>query len=153
MKVIYAHESLPDWSTKSVFLAGPTPRSKDVESWRPEALRILSELAYDGYVFVPEDRTGGFNGDYDGQIEWEHEGLHSAEVILFWVPRCLNTMPAFTTNIEFGYWMGKDPGKIIFGTPNDAPKMGYQLYYCDKLSIPVANTLELTISLAVDRLQ
>ena len=30
----------------SLFLAGPTPRDDDVVSWRPEAVRILSELGF-----------------------------------------------------------------------------------------------------------
>ena len=39
---------------KSIFLAGPTPRSKEVKSWRPEAIRLLKEKGFDGVVFVPE---------------------------------------------------------------------------------------------------
>ena len=29
---------------KSIFLAGPTPRSLDVQTWRDEAIKILKEL-------------------------------------------------------------------------------------------------------------
>jgi hypothetical protein len=36
---------------------------------------------------------------------WEREGLIKASVIFFWIPRGLPDMPAFTTNVEFGYWL------------------------------------------------
>ena len=36
---------------------------------------------------------------------WERIALTDATVILFWVPRKLPDMAAFTTNVEFGYWL------------------------------------------------
>ena len=39
---------------KSIFLAGPTPREKDIISWRNEAIKILENLGFDGIVYVPE---------------------------------------------------------------------------------------------------
>ena len=36
---------------------------------------------------------------------WDREGLIKASVIFFWIPRGLPDMPAFTTNVEFGYWL------------------------------------------------
>lgn len=52
VQVTWAKQKFPSNSTKSIFLAGPTPRSKEVQSWRPEALRILKNLGYDGQVYV-----------------------------------------------------------------------------------------------------
>lgn len=57
MNIVYSQEELPKTITKSLFLLGPTPRSSDVRSWRQDALKLLSELNYDGTVFVPEDRS------------------------------------------------------------------------------------------------
>lgn len=58
MEVIYALEDMPDTFTKSIFLAGPTPRNKDeVESWRPDALKILEDKGFDGVVFIPEPES------------------------------------------------------------------------------------------------
>jgi len=147
MQVIYAKEEVPESFAKAVFLAGPTPRSKDVESWRLEAIRLLEEAGYDGVVFSPEDRSSEWKGDYTDQVEWEEKCLHLADCILFWIPRELNTMPAFTTNTEWGVWM--DSGKVVFGVPNNAAKVNYQKYYAEKLKVPAANTLQDTVANAI----
>jgi len=145
MHVVYAREPLPDRWSKSVFLAGPTPRTKDVLSWRPEALRLLEALGYDGVVFIPEDR--GINGcaitpeNYEPQIRWEHEAIRHADIVVFWVPREVSIeiaefmeavakagpdattidvkdllkSPAFTTNVEWGEQF--DSGRVVLGYP------------------------------------
>lgn len=148
MRVVYAFEEAPTSYTRSIFLAGPTPRDAETPSWRPEALRILEALGYDGVVFVPEARDGKWRKDYDGQLEWEEKHLHMADCILFWVPRELARMPAFTTNDEWGTW--KYSGKCVFGAPPEAPKVNYQRYYAKKLLVPNAETLEGTITLALE---
>lgn len=123
MKIVYSDQQPPESFTKSIFLAGPTPRSADVVSWRPHALAILEQLEFEGVVFVPEHSRGVPMGDYNAQVEWEKMCLTMADVILFWVPRELNRMPAFTTNVEFGTWI--DSRKVFFGAPNGAPKNTY----------------------------
>jgi hypothetical protein len=55
MNVVFADEPL-EFRPPSLFLAGPTPRSAEVASWRPGALHILSELGFGGSVLVPERR-------------------------------------------------------------------------------------------------
>jgi len=152
MTVVYATEEPPMQLTKSIFLAGPTPRSQDVQSWRPEALKLLEELGYDGVVFVPEDRPDEngvttYHGNYIAQIDWEECYLHMADVILFWVPRDLKTMPAFTTNDEWGFW--KKSGKVVFGAPESAEKCRYQLHYAQKFGAPSASSLHATVGNAV----
>lgn len=42
LALIYAGQPLPPPGTASVFLAGPTPRSADVRSWGPAALREIA---------------------------------------------------------------------------------------------------------------
>ena len=148
MKIVYANQSLPSQWSKSIFLAGPTPRDPETPSWRPDALRALEEQGYDGVVFVPETSDKQWHHDYIDQVGWEEECLNAADCILFWVPRDLKTMPAFTTNIEFGFWA--DSGKAVVGFPKDAPKTKYIKHYCDKLKIPNSNTLDNTVKNAVE---
>ena len=124
MKIVYAQEALPETITKSIFLVGPTPRSDNpVDSWRPKMLEILASSGYDGHVFVPEPREGKWNQDYDKQVEWEKLCLEVSDRIIAWVPRDLKTMPAFTTNVEFGRYV--NDGKLIYGRPDGTPKNQY----------------------------
>ncbi|MEU6859628.1 nucleoside 2-deoxyribosyltransferase domain-containing protein [Glycomyces sp. NPDC046736] len=139
--VVHANETPPESWDASVFLAGPLPRAAAVPSWNPDAIALLRERwRGDGrlVVFTPEPR-GGLEADYIGQIEWEHRGLHQADVILFWVPREPNTMPAYTTNIEWGTWY--DSGKVVFGAPPSAPRNEYLRYLAAKEHAPVADEL------------
>ena len=52
-------------------------------------------------------------------------------------------MPAFTTNVEFGYWLHS--GKVIYGRPNNAKKVKYLdwLYKMDYNKKPFSNIDEL----------
>jgi hypothetical protein len=138
---IFAREVIPSDGGKIIFLAGPTPRSDDVSSWRPAAVELLRSLGYDGYIIIPEER-GSICGDfdYDEQIVWETTGLTIADVIVFWIPRDLENMPGFTTNDEWGMW--KSSGKVVFGAPVDAPKTSYQLWWARRLNVPTSHDLK-----------
>lgn len=150
MQVVYVGQEFPAHITKSIMLVGPTPREARVPSWRPEALRILEKLGYDGIVFVPEGEHNTWVNDYEVQVETEERMLHTADCIVCWVPRELVSMPAFTTNDEYGTW--KYSGKVVFGAPEGAAKIRYQQYYANKLSIPSHTTLEATLASALERL-
>jgi len=150
MDVIYAHEPLPRANIKTLFLAGPTPRDLNIQSWRPEALSILKRLLFNGAVLVPEPRDGKWSGDYFGQLEWEEAALTRADCIVFWVPRKMAGMPGLTTNDEWGTW--KASGKVVFGAPTDAESVRYQRYYAEKLKVPNFYILETTLSKALDNL-
>lgn len=130
---------------RSIFLAGPTPRGENTKSWRTEACEKLEQLGFDGVVYVPEYSTWKPKTDYVDQAMWEREALSEATVILFWVPRKLPDMPAFTTNVEFGYWLHS--GKVIYGRPNDAEKIKYLdwLYKLDYNEEPYENLDELLV--------
>lgn len=57
-------------------------------------------------------------------------------------------MPAFTTNVEFGYWL--HTGKVLFGRPDNAEKIKYLdwLYELDYQLKPF-NDLETLLEFAV----
>lgn len=172
MKVVYACDPLPPpeiyddeddlvirWS--SIFLAGPTPRDDMTPSWRPDALRLLRGLGFEGHVFVPEKEGGGWHGVYDAQVKWEWAALGLASKTVFWIPRDLDTMPGFTTNVEFGFMMANYPDRVILGCPNDAPKTRYLKMMVDEQrafsqslktpmeKVPMVNSLPAALALAV----
>jgi hypothetical protein len=145
MRVLFAGDALP----KSIFLAGPTPRSAHVPSWRPRAIELLESMLFDGDVLAPERSDWVSMGSYDEQVYWEWEGLNLCTQVVFWVPREIADMPAFTTNIEFG--MAASSGKSVLGFPPEAPKMRYLAALAQRHGVPVAHTLEQALSLAVQR--
>lgn len=149
MHIVYTNEELPDSYSKSLFLAGPTPRTLDVKSWRPEALALLETAGYDGVVFVPEFRLGHEEEyKYPDIPEWELRMLDRADCILFWIPRKVENMPGFTTNVEFGRYAGS--GKVVIGAPASAEHMEYLWFMADKFRMPQSHYLDTTISKALE---
>ena len=147
MHTVYAKQTPPRGWPHAIFLAGPTPRDPETPSWRPEALRILADLGYGGVVFVPEPAGGDWAGSYTDQAEWEKMGLEMADKIAFWVPRDLRTMPAFTTNVEFGRYC--QSGKAILGVPDGAPKTRYLEWLAGDTEVPVYHDLRKTLERAI----
>lgn len=123
MKVIYAQEPTHVGPEKSIFLVGPTPRSPEVQSWRPEMIAELEKAGFDGVIYSPEPRENKWQGDYLHQVEWEIKHLDLCDLIIAWVARKLPEMPAFTTNVEFGRYVGS--GKLLYGRPFWAEKIRY----------------------------
>ena len=138
MQINYSDEDVKK-GIKSIFLAGPTPR---------DACKILKKLGFDGIVYVPEYSTWKPKENYVDQAMWERNALKEATVIVFWIPRHLPDMPAFTTNVEFGYWL--HTGKVLFGRPDNAEKIKYLdwLYELDYQLKPF-NDLETLLEFAV----
>ena len=151
MQVVYARQDHVYAARPALFLAGPTPRSPEVPSWRPVALRLLEELLFPGAVFVPEGAgTGGLSTSYEEQVRWEWACLERADTIVFWVPRELKTLPGFITNIEFGLYCRS--GKVLLGYPPAAPKMRYLQLLAGAWNIPVFHDLSDLLRSAVARL-
>jgi hypothetical protein len=151
MRIVYSHEELPE-AGPAIFLAGPTPRAAHVPSWRPSALRLLEQTGFSGTVFSPEFRSAKPQEDfeYPRQIAWERAALRRATVVLFWVPRDLQDMPAFTTNIEFGF-VSERRQPFVLGFPPNAPKMSYLEWVAREQAAPVHRTLAETVAAAVQR--
>lgn len=124
----------------SVFLAGPTPRNNKATSWRPLMIQILRSMGYTGDILIPEKKGNWLEYDYTNQTNWEVEYLNAASCILFWIPREINHMPGFTTNIEYGEFMHSE--KILLGFPPNTPKMRYLQVRAKMHNIPVVNTME-----------
>jgi hypothetical protein len=152
MTIIYTTEPIPNSINKSIFLAGPSLRSEQQHliSWREKALDILDALQYDGIVFVPESKTGCFDGlDYDTVTNWESKCLNIADNILFYINRNVNEgLLGLTTNDEFGYW--KDSGKCILVTPPDADSVRYQEKWATELGMPLYHDLYNGIKSIID---
>lgn len=150
MKTVFNLET-PPADTPAIFLAGPTPRSRAVASWRPQALEMLAQLGFNGAVIIPEDRDFDNRTDFDyaGQIDWERACLKAATIVVFWVPRHLVDMPAFTTNIEFGFVSERNQ-PFVLGYPADSPKMRYLAHVAQECKRPVFHTMEETLRYAVN---
>ncbi|MDP3697496.1 MAG: nucleoside 2-deoxyribosyltransferase domain-containing protein [Candidatus Taylorbacteria bacterium] len=172
MQIVYNLEKPPESFSKSIFLAGPTPRSTEVRSWRPQALELLEIKKYDGVVYVPEERPSAKNTviPENGYPEWEHSVMDKSDLILFWAERDMTLspefvaklrsakpeeisslkaelkMPAFTTNIEYG--LMAHSGKSLFG-PIHGDKNQYLGFVADKFHIPQCYTLEGMINKAL----
>lgn len=163
MQILYTFEE-KDNDNQSIFLAGPTLRDYDsgLESWRDQCVDLLKYYNFDGTVFLPEmsldpDKRQFFEDimnskdGYSRRVEWEIKYLNEADIILFWIPRNIKTLPGFTTNIEFGEFMHSR--KIVVGFPLIADKCEYIDYRCKKHNIPCYNTLSQCVEYAVERLK
>lgn len=139
MKIIYAGKRF-DSPKFSVFLAGPTPRSRSVKSWRPDFIELLKKKGFNSSLYVPENEIIGTPYDFDKQIPWEVKGLNKANLIVFWIPRNLKTLPGFTTNIEFGEFMHSN--KIVVGCPPKSEKNRYIEKRCKMHKIPLFNSID-----------
>ncbi|MFD0269592.1 nucleoside 2-deoxyribosyltransferase domain-containing protein [Streptomyces sp. NPDC127106] len=147
-----AREPIP--AGPSVFLAGPTPdKSAPVPSWRPDAAEALAAQwtgAQPLTVLSPESRHGQRADRYETQVDWETDARAAATAILFWIPRDLKSMPAMTTNVEFG--LDVSTGRAVLGCPPDCPnpeRNRYLIYVARRHGVPVCTTLSATATAAL----
>lgn len=150
MKIFYSDAPLVlDPNSHSIFLAGPTPRALNVKSWRPIAVQILENLGYQGQVIIPEHSTSKAGFDYDTQVEWENTGTEGCSKLIVWIPRDLDVLPGYTTNVEFGRYVRS--GKMLYGRPPGAPKTAYLDWLYRKFNEqPVYTELEQLLQAATD---
>lgn len=119
--------------------------------WRPEAVDILRQLGFSGTVLIPERQNWEARFDYLDQVEWEFAGLEQADAIEFWIPRDVDLLPGFTTNVEFGRYV--DSGRVVYGRPEGAPHNRYLDWLYEKLTsrsplVNLPDTIQATITLA-----
>lgn len=155
MHVVYTGEEAPSAVKKSIFLAGPSPRRPTDPNWREDAIVALERMGYDGVVYAPIWRGGppsesGKPFNYDGQVKWETRYLNECDVIVFWVPRDMKTLPALTTNVEFGMWLTS--GKVVLGYPEEAEHMKYMDWWAKQENVPIHDSLYGTLATAVAKL-
>lgn len=125
----------------SIFLAGPCPREDYEDDWRNEAIDILSKMRFDGVVLNPTNKYYDME-DPDHllkQTRWEEEAMKKASAIVFWIERS-EEHPAYTTNIEFGMWLGQ-PG-IFVGWSDKAIKNNYIEIKLSDYELPRYKTLK-----------
>jgi nucleoside 2-deoxyribosyltransferase len=111
----------------TVFIAGPTVRGNQphLTSWRFEAIEEFERQGFKGNLVIPEFLSKEESDKGKDWIPlWENAGLNRADCILFWIPRTKELI-GLTTNFEIGYWVAKDRGKVIYGRPDDAYRIGY----------------------------
>lgn len=163
MQLVFSDQPLPTSVTKSLFLAGPSPRNLSEIDWRQEAIQVLKTLGFDGTVFLPVP-SPLFNDllpaaqpwTYDNQVEWEVGARKMADVIAFWVPRVIDPaktdlgMPGFTTNVEFGEDL--HTSKLAYGRPDTADKCRYLDKRAEEKGLAIHRTLEELFSDALARL-
>lgn len=163
MKPIYVGDDFNP-ERPSIFLAGPSPRSKVTSTWRDEALFTLQRRDFQGDVYVPMTKERGYLYDYKEQVRWERKALGAASCTVFWVPRS-EALPGFTTNVEFGMMSMVRPGRVVLGAPETATKIRYlkmmaresallgQLLGVELAVTPVLKTLEKTLEIAHQTVQ
>lgn len=156
IKLVYVLEKM-DFTGDSIFLSGPTYRVNDDTqiseiSWREDVVKLLAEKEFDGTIFIPEYRNNvkPENWTYSRQIDWELEFLKKSTVILFWIPRNLEKLPGFTTNIEFGEWLNS--GKIVVGSPLESPKNEYLKERCVRLNLNWYYSIEDVVQASLKKL-
>lgn len=150
MNIVFADHPVPKNITKSLFLAGPSPREIGVLDWRHEAIDYLKSINFQGTIFVPipEKRFYGStdlpNWNYHTQVEWECLCRDISDIVLFWIPRSIEgKMPGFVTNIEFGEDLAT--GKVVYGRPPEAEKCKYLDKRMTDKGYPVFETLSSTL--------
>jgi len=153
-EVIRSRNPLPGHGP-SVFLAGPTPKSDDVRSWRPAAIELISanwSAPETLSILSPEDSDFNYDKHFDEQVDWETDARAMASAILFWIPRDVRTLPGFTTNVEFGLDVATSASRVVLGCPPDCPDPKQNRYLIDvakRRGAPVLCTLAETVTAAL----
>ena len=111
----------------AIFLAGPCPREDydNADKWRKDAVDILKDIGFNGYVLIPTNKNYLKMRNLDKQTAWEQEAMSVASAIVFWCDRT-EKLPGFTTNYELGAWMSKP--RIYIGIPEEVKKKNANAY-------------------------
>lgn len=96
-----------------LFLAGPCPRHEYSSDWRHKFIEDLKASGFHGIVITPTNDQYDENNpeELKMQTNWELEAMKASDRIFFNLDRSFEH-PGFTTNIEVGYWLGRNAKKI-----------------------------------------
>jgi 8-oxo-dGTP diphosphatase len=150
LQIVRAQTPFPTKVVKTLFLAGPSEPHGRPTAWRQEAIQILRDLRFDGHVFVPDFEEGWANGNLDAQFDWVTEAMDRADAIVFWVPRDLQTLHGYSTNIEWGLYARSR--NVVWGAPEDAQLVGWAERYAKKYQVPVVRDLKMALRVALEHL-
>lgn len=159
VEVIFAgsHESIHP--TRSVFLAGPSPKEGAMlQSWRRQIIAHLKGMNHEHLdhlqLIVPEPKSGYWNDVMSNkytekdQTLWEHDCMLKSKVIAFWLPTFWTSKNAgvYPSNIgpssrfEFGFFLHNslvsEQQKIVVGSPKKAESLQWAQVLCEKYGIP-----------------
>ena len=147
MRIFTPEDKAPYSSLRdAVFLAGPTIRNNEGVDWRIEACKLFEKYGFTGDILSPLNNHFD-DSNYLEQVNWERRNLFFSSVVLFWIPRTEKN-PGFTTNVEFGEWMGC--GSVVLGGPDWAIKNRYLKTRFEMNGGIFHNTLEGTVKAAID---
>jgi len=142
MNIYYAQDEVN--FENSVFLMGPSPRSKDTKSWRKEAVELFEKIEkeYDFTInlILPEFKDSNFKFEKENQVKWELKCQKFSTFLFFWIPREMKKLPGLTTNIELG--MNIDRENLVVGFPKDSEKNDYIRILCKLKNIHIFKSLE-----------
>ena len=161
-----------DGTRASIFLAGPTQRSRTSASLTPWRARAVALLAtFDGHVVIPEFRDRDFDVAAKQRfgapaspsstmkatsfniLTWETHGIEHATAVLFWMPFAISdddaSLPGFTTRAEVAREMVRSPARIVLGMPAQALSSSHIRYHAHHAGIPIHNTLEAAVAAAL----
>ena len=141
----------PEKLRNAIFLAGPSPRSNESGCrWREEAIEIFNRKGFNGDLINPVNDNFS-KTDLASQINWEVEFMMKSSLVFFWLPRT-EEHPAFTTNVEFGNWVGNK--SIVLGFPEGSIKNDYlKSRYEKENGRKVFNNMEEMIDWSINYLQ
>jgi hypothetical protein len=152
--VVWAREPIP--AGPAVFLAGPSAHAgSGVGSWRPAAVDELRAQSTSPLTVLTPESRGGVRADrYEDQVSWECEARARATVVLYWIPRDVVLMPGYTTNVEFGFDVGRGR-RVVLGAPETCPspeRNRYLVYVAGQEGVPVRTTLPGTVEAVLELL-
>lgn len=157
MRVINAPDELDNFDRPSIFLGGGITGAPD---WQKEAVELLKPVFATCFNprrphgFLPPDHPN-YLQSYSEQVDWEHQYLLLADVVLFWLPKEANSI---TTRFEIGWFYGLNYRQNDEATRRSLavgiePGVNGDTYYrivLPRAGIPVHNTLEGTCKWACD---
>ncbi len=154
MQLVFMGEPYPQNVEKMLFLADSALHGDKLSSsWRIAAIQLLEQIGYDGIVYIPEEREGCPTIaalEYEARVKWTRRALMQSDVIVFWLPEDLKSMPNIVMSVELG-WLSKG-GRVILGTPLGTAEARDLHLYAQQFNVPCYTQLSKALHEAVRRI-